>query len=356
MTDNTHNIMMTADAGPGGLERRVPPTAAMGPLEFAQYKKDWRASYRFRAGVAHAAAERKFRQTATDLDNEVEAEHGDGALPRGAGSAKMGKTLRRLRKDEDQEENEPVSPAWKKRHSGDDHVVPPGQVAARLIFARIFDERPELLDAVRAAAPTVVIDVADAEMLDLVGRAWHDVLFDDPARLLELARDTQGRRARYDAILVLVKEPLKGKNKSDLATASLSALTLALPFFAFSPFGTTHLPQAVLDAARDRIEFPRLGPDTIARTIRIITGKPCLEAIDADIVAKTRVSDLIVAVRFDRSPLECVAELRRLAAAKETKKKSRDLTLSELYGLGEARAWAESAIADIKAWKAGLLP
>jgi hypothetical protein len=47
---------------------------------------------------------------------------------------------------------------------------------------------------------------------------------------------------------------------------------------------------------------------------------------------KTSMSDLIVAVRFDRSASECLAELRRLAVAKDTNKKSRDLTLAQLHG------------------------
>jgi ATP-dependent Zn protease len=46
-------------------------------------------------------------------------------------------------------------------------------------------------------------------------------------------------------------------------------------------------------------------------------------------------------------------ELRRLASAKESKKRSRDLTLDELHGMGEAVAWAKSTIIDINAWRAG---
>jgi len=64
----------------------------------------------------------------------------------------------------------------------------------------------------------------------------------------------------------------------------------------------------------------------------------------------------VVAVRFDRTPSGCIADLRRLAAATETKKDARDLMLSDLHGLGEARAWAEAAISDIRAWKEGRIP
>jgi len=48
-----------------------------------------------------------------------------------------------------------------------------------------------------------------------------------------------------------------------------------------------------------------------------------------------------------------MAELRRLAAEKDSKKKSRDLTLDQLHGMTEAVAWAKSTIIDINAWRAG---
>lgn len=134
---------------------------------------------------------------------------------------------------------------------------------------------------------------------------------------------------------------------------TLAALTLALPFFAISPHATTHLPQCVLKAARDRLELGTLDPETITRIVRVVTGKPCREVVEPSVAATTTLSDLVVAVRFDRTPAGCIAELRRLADDRNKFKKSRDLTLSQLHGLGEAREWAEAAIADIHAWKAG---
>ncbi|WP_426437194.1 AAA family ATPase [Bradyrhizobium genosp. P] len=133
-------------------------------------------------------------------------------------------------------------------------------------------------------------------------------------------------------------------------------LAFALPVIAISPLARTHLPQAVNAAATDRIDFPALDAATVLRTIRIVTGKTCREAIASETVARTTLADLEIAVRFDRTPLECVSELRRLGAAKESSKKSRDLTLSQLHGLGEARAWAEATISDIDAWKRGEIP
>ena len=43
--------------------------------------------------------------------------------------------------------------------------------------------------------------------------------------------------------------------------------------------------------------------------------------------------ELSIAVRFDRSPRECVAELDRLAAMREAAKGPRDLRLDDLHGM-----------------------
>lgn len=82
--------------------------------------------------------------------------------------------------------------------------------------------------------------------------------------------------------------------------------------------------------------------------IRLVTGGACRQAIDSRIVAQTTLTDLVIAVRFDRTPAQCIAELQRLSDAKDKLKAARDLTLSDLHGLGEARAWAEATISDIK--------
>ncbi|MEH2480447.1 hypothetical protein V1282_003804 [Nitrobacteraceae bacterium AZCC 2146] len=92
---------------------------------------------------------------------------------------------------------------------------------------------------------------------------------------------------------------------------------------------------------------------TVQRVIRIVTGKSCRQLLEPDAAARIGLDDMIIAVRFDRTPSACMAELRRLAAEKEATKKSRDLTLDQLHGMAEAVAWAKSTIADLADWKAG---
>ena len=67
-------------------------------------------------------------------------------------------------------------------------------------------------------------------------------------------------------------------------------------------------------------------------------------------------SDLIVAIRFDRTPVECMEELRRLAAAKQNLKSGRNIVLDDLHGMDEAVRWARELKMDLDAWRRGELP
>lgn len=230
--------------------------------------------------------------------------------------------------------------------------VAPHRAAASLLFARMFDERPELLRAIYEAAPVILIDVADPKLFDEVAFCWKDILFDNCARLMDIA-EMKHVCTKVDAISMIVKDLPKASLKEKHEQQSIDALCAACPLIAISPLAESHLPTILRQAAMARIDFPKLDAATIARVIRLLTGSACREAIDEKIASRTTLTDLVIAVRFDRTPAHCIAELERLSDAKEDRKAARDLTLADLHGLGEARVWAEATISDIKAWKEG---
>lgn len=330
------------------------PTAAMGALELETYRKCWLASSRFRRHNTEVAAERERERAIGLAEKEARAaiekamRTGKG-IPRSASRSGDPPSSRSSIEDVDDDQDDSL------RRISDAERYPPngGLVAARLLFSRIFDRRPALLDALRSGAPAILIDVGDALMLDRVAMVWRSILFESTTRFMDLARDPVKRREDLDALYLVVKEPPKSTSKISLDTTALSMLAFALPLIAISPLARSHLPEAVNAAATDRIDLPPLDATTIVRTIRVVTGKTCPQAIADGTLTHTSIADLDIAVRFDRTPQECLAELRRLNAAKIAKKKSRELTLSQLHGLGEAREWAEAAISDIEAWKRG---
>lgn len=337
-----------------------PLAGPMGPLELAAYKIDWRTSLRFRRRVAAAAAAREHELLVKKLQEEARlaawnAMRAAGRQPASAleefrrGTQTSGRT----QEHEKDESDFPASLA-KQRNLPPSHPVTAARVAARLLFARLFDLRPDLRESIRSSAPVVAVDVPDSEMLDRVLATWEDAVL--PGRRVMKVGSKARRREDYDVVHIAAKEPPKASEKAGRETEALSALSLALPIIAISPGAETHLPAALLKSAPIRIGFPSLDPVTIARVIRIITGKRCRELLDHDTVARLTPVDAIVAVRFDRTPAQCIAELRRLAAEKTARKDARDITLDELHGMDEAVAWARSTIRDLEAWRRGEIP
>ena len=340
------------------------PIGAMGPLELAAYKADWRASTRYRRHVAEVAAAREHELLIKRFEKEAliaakKAMHAAGKMP-GRGFAEQRKTAaaaaRKQEQSEQDEDVEQFSLVVRRRPPPPSHPTTAARVAARLMFARLFDSRPGLLEAIRSSAPIVAIDVPDPEMLERVLATWQDTLFTDTRRVLKVGTANIGKRDDYDAVHIAVKEQPKAKDRSEREKDALAALSLALPMIAISPASETHLPGAVLRAAPVRIALPRMDPVTIARVVRIVTGRPCRDLLDDATAARIAPVDMIVAIRFDRTPAECLAELRRLAADKAVRKGGRDINLDELHGMDDAVAWARSTIRDLEAWRRGEIP
>lgn len=225
----------------------------------------------------------------------------------------------------------------------------PETVAANLLLARLFDNHGVLLAA--RPAPIVIVDVA-REQLDAISSSWSNVLFEDGHVIsVEDARSMEW--SSIDATYLLVASPPKSSDKCEMQRACHSALQLGLPIVAFSPLAETHLPDVLLKAASVRLEMPPLDSATVTQVIHIITGEVKDDKPDPAVVAEIGLTELAIAVRFDRSPAECFVELERLAQLKLTKRGSRDLTLDELHGMRDAVAWARSTISDIAAWRRG---
>jgi cell division protease FtsH len=337
-----------------------PLAGPMGPLELAAYKTDWRTSLRFRRQVAAAAAAREHELLVKKLQEEarVAAWNAMRAAGRQPASAleefRSGtQTSGRTQEHEEDESDFPASLA-KQRNLLPSHPVTAAKVAARLLFARLFDLRPDLRESIRSSAPVVAVDVPDSEMLDRVLATWEDAVL--PGRRVMKVGSKAKRREDYDVVHIAAKEPPKASEKAGRETEALSALSLALPIIAISPAAETHLAEALLKSVPIRIAFPGVDAVTIARVIRVITGKRCRELLDSETVARLTPVEAILAIRFNRTPAECMAELRRLAAAKAERKGGRDITLDELHGMDEAVAWARSTIRDLEAWRRGTLP
>ena len=327
-------VLVSADSlgerqrGDGPPLTRGETPSGLGPLELAAYKRWWRQANQFHRQIKDAAAFGR-------------------RLSRGFGRL-------RDRSDEalDFDLEEQIDPA--PSHRSNDRPPDAGRIAVDLLLSRYFDERPDLHTTVRGGAPTVLLDVADPRALNRVSQSLHELFFLGRRRV-DIIQQGFRRRQESDVLFMTVTEPPKASVADEREGAALHGLALGLPFFGISPFAKSHLPRCLVKAASTKIEFPRIDALTIERTIRIVTGRRTEGIAEIPIGAGAMIEDLIIAIRFDRTPGQCVDELARLHGMKNANISGRGLVLSQLHGLGEARAWAKASIADIHAWKQGRL-
>jgi cell division protease FtsH len=320
-------------------------TPQMGALEFAVYRETWRASFAYRGHQAIMAKRREAEVTAR-LAREQ-------AVKAAAASLRLsGRQVDRRQLEERIDTLQSRSAAEKKEFPEKLTAPMPGRIAVALGFARLFDERPALLASVRSASPVILVDAGDPETLARLRSVWQDILFPEGAKVGVGDKLTQAdSRETYSAISFVGAEPV-GAKETEIDDAALFAVQLALPVFGFS-LGAECLPKPLLSAASERIRLPAPDGATITRVIRIVTGRPCRDVLPEDVVQAIGLHELVLAVRFDRTPSECLAHLRELAARKRKKRESRDLSLDQLHGLDAAVSWAKSAMRDFEAWRAG---
>jgi len=323
----------------------------MGPLEFLAYKADWKASRAYLRHVEEVASRRELEAAAQAAQEEIMKSAGT-KRPRSAG-ADAGKTPGRgfaaLRKSipDNDEEGAPEH---------DVEASTPGRVAARLLLARLFDRNPSVLQEFHTASPVVIVDVPDRAMHGRIARQWMNVLVLTELRLVDFSKLSDStKREDHDAIFAAYNNALSLTDRGKADQRAFAAIQLALPILAITQSAESHLSKILLDAAAHRLMLPSIDASLINSVIRIVCGRPCREVIPDQAADAIGLHELLLAIRFDRTPAQCVGRLLQLVAAKTAKRGSRELSLDELHGLDEAVAWAKSTIVDLEAWRRGAI-
>jgi len=329
----------TADGGSNS-------TVVMGPLELAVYSKDFKASLAYHRHVTAVAARRELEAAAKAAQEEImKAANGRGGVPAAKAARSPLDRLRNSSKFDDAEDDDVERNV---------EAPTPGRAAARLLLARLFDQNPMLASEFRTGSPVVVMEVSDRAMLARAAHQWQDALglatmtFADIARLSDSVK-----REDHDGLQIVVQEPIAVKDRPGADTRAFNAVQLALPIIAICPQTSGHISKVLTDAATYRLVLPRIDASLIARVIAVATGKRCRTLLPENIVREIGLHELLLGVRFDRTPDECLAALEKLAGSKAEKKESRDLTLDQLHGLDEAVDWAKSLIRDLDSWRRG---
>jgi cell division protease FtsH len=320
--------------------------ASMGPLELAVYRRDFKASLAYQRHVAAVTARRELEAAAKAAQEQVMkvagARGGPTAAKASRGSLDRLRNSPRFSDDDDDDVERTVE------------APTPGRAAARLLLARLFDVNNVLTSGFCERSPVVLVEVADRFMLGRVAHQWQEALGLEGMIFTDIEKLSDAdKREEQDALQIVVQEPVAVKERSAADTRAFHAVQLALPIIAICPQPSGYLSKVLIDAATHRLTFPQIDGSLIARVISVATGRRCRTILPDDIVREIGVHELLLGVRFDRTPDDCLAALKKLAGSKMAKKDSRDLTLDQLHGLDEAIGWAKSMIRDLDSWRRG---
>lgn len=232
----------------------------------------------------------------------------------------------------------------------------PMQVAAALCFARTVDAVPGLADAFWTGTPRVVLEIEEPLAFAAVRRLWAGLLFEDGGRIEAITRSLSPVEAgAADVLLLTASESIKPREQDEAELAFLQALQVARPILVLATDARTCLPAVALRAADHRLSLAPLDLSIVLTTIYIVTGRRCRAADRARLESVNATpTDLAIAIRADRRPAACVAEMVRLAG-RDTARTGlgRDLSLDQLHGMKPAVDWARSTLQDLMAWRAG---
>lgn len=96
--------------------------------------------------------------------------------------------------------------------------------------------------------------------------------------------------------------------------------------------------------------------DWLERVLAAVTGDPHLEAGEAIRFQDLKPEMLKLALRPGQSADDFVSRLARLTGSARSQNQNAKLGLDDLHGMPEMISWAKALAADIRAYKAGLLP
>ncbi len=235
-------------------------------------------------------------------------------------------------------------------------VPAPGCIATRLLLARLVDDTPGLAEQIASASPIVVLQVRDKGAFSRLLGFWAEVLLPkDFAVIRGMTLAEAGHQDKAAVSFVKDTEP-KPAQLSAILTQIQIAVQSSMPIIALAPQIEKSFPVELAEIATHILSLPPLDAQTVAWTIRMVTGQRGRQVLSPDVVARLTFDDLALHIRHDRAAEECIALLIDAAQAREEARKPRELTLAELHGMDEAVAWAQSTLRDIESFREGRLP
>ncbi|WP_036030050.1 AAA family ATPase [Bradyrhizobium yuanmingense] len=226
----------------------------------------------------------------------------------------------------------------------------PDAAASAILLGRAFEDSRDILAKLAAPDTVAIIQVADPDLVKPIRRMLRMLLASEATLVDGDDLDDRFRSSPTTGSVVVFTDSGKSKvtTKDDKAVAA--AMRLGCAVIGIARPGD-RLPRALLRIAEHRIVVPPMDADVVASVIEAVTGnRPA--SIDESASRRIGVNDLAIAVREDLSAERSLARLERLVEI-PTDDGPR---LSELSGLGEAKAYCTQVVESMREYLAGTRP
>lgn len=224
--------------------------------------------------------------------------------------------------------------------------------AAAVLVARAIEGVEGLTRELRRGRPVVALTTHGADIVSLAAKVLHTCSFGPEAEAFDGRRSSHSSSRRF---FLLERDGTESDHKPERGNDTIShALHAGVPIIGVAPDPRRHLPRDLLRAAEHYVTLGQIDESAIALVIEAVTGTHPTATIADQVVRAADISDLVLAIRPDRSADECAARLEQIVATKGIFD-HRGPALEELAGYGAAREWGLNLVTDLRDYRAGRL-
>jgi Cdc6-like AAA superfamily ATPase len=226
--------------------------------------------------------------------------------------------------------------------------IRPDIAAIAVLTARSIETEPGLTKILRRGAPVVVIATHAADRVTSVVKVMQTCALPSEQTVV----DRRPRPTRDEA-LVIARDGTGKDHKPDIGNELVAeALHARSTIIGIAPEPARYLPRDLMRSAEFHLALPEMDQSALALVIEAVTGKRTERLLEPAAIRLLDIADLVLALRPDRGPEECLARLEKLVE-KKGEFLSEGPSLEELDGYGEAKDWGLELAADFADYKAG---
>ncbi|TPL00722.1 ATP-binding protein [Mesorhizobium sp. B2-4-14] len=228
--------------------------------------------------------------------------------------------------------------------------IRPDLAAVAVLTARAIETESGLTRTLRRGTPVISIATHTPDRVDAVHRVITACAL--PSDRIVSTSDRQFRVGRDEALIIARDGTEKGHKPDSGNEAIASALHARSTIIGIAPEPRRQLPRDLIRSAEYHLILPEIDESALALVVEAVTGRHPARSIDQTTVRLLDIADLVLALRPDRSPDECLTRLEELVARKG-EFHSDGPALEDLDGYGEAKDWGLELVADFADYKAG---